>query len=180
MHLMIDLETLGLSSQPPLLQIAAATFDPMGEGVIAEFNAHVDPQSCLDLGTRIEWGTIEWWLKQSDEARSVITSAYRISITHAMQDLTGFCRINGVRFAWSHGLSFDIPIISAYARRLNIKEPWSYKDVRDTRTLFDLVDIDVWETAKSVSGPTHDAVIDVRKQVLAVQAAHRRLKGGTG
>ncbi len=177
---MIDLETLGLSSQPPILQISAATFDPMGSGCIAEFNIHVDPQSCIDLGTRLEWGTVEWWLKQSKDAQDVITSAYRVAVGHAVRDLFDFAKQQKVEHAWSHGLSFDIPIISAYARRLGIKEPWSYKDVRDTRTLFDLVEIDVWEAANGVSGPTHDAVVDVRRQVIAVQTAYRSLKGGTG
>lgn len=180
MHLMIDLETLGTSSQPPLLQISAATFDPMGEGWFAEFNIHVDVQSCLDLGTRIEWGTIEWWLKQSDEARRNVLNANRQPIRDCVVSLFLFAKAHRVKYVWSHGLSFDIPIISAYARRLDIREPWSYKDVRDTRTLFDLVNINVWEAANSVSGPTHDAVVDVRKQVIAVQTAYRSLKGGTG
>lgn len=36
---------------------------------------------------------------------------------------------------WSHGASFDIPLLDVAARRVNTVLPWRHLNVRDTRTL---------------------------------------------
>lgn len=73
MHLMIDIETLSTAVDAAITQIGLAPFridgtDPLEDGVLI----NVDPQSCIDLGMRVDWSTTHWWMMQSREARDAL------------------------------------------------------------------------------------------------------------
>jgi hypothetical protein len=176
MDAMLDLETLGTSSQPALLQMALVMFDPNENELNASFNMHIDPQSCINVGANVQWDTIKWWLGQSEEARGrVIKATDRTPIGGVMLQAYEFLKTNKVNRIWSHGATFDIPIVSAYARRLQMQDPWKFWSARDTRTLFDLYGSDPSKTAV-VEGPSHDALVDAKKQAIGVQIAWKAVK----
>lgn len=171
-HCMLDLETWGTRSGCAIRSIGAVAFDPSQAGLGAEFYANVDGESCLDAGLRIEAGTAEWWESQSPEARAHLRDN-PLPLREALAQFSSFWRMNSVTFVWGHGASFDPPILEAGFRAAGAPVPWKFWDIRDTRTLFDLAGVSLKNFPRA--GTHHNALDDAKHQVLAVQAAYKKL-----
>jgi hypothetical protein len=59
-------------------------------------------------------------------------------------------------------------------RQLGLRSPWSYGDVRDTRTLFDITGVSLRDK-KYKTSTTHKAVEDAEHQAIVVQDAYMKL-----
>ena len=70
---------------------------------------------------------------------------------------------------WSHGSIFDIVIVENICRHFQQAVTWKFWEVRDTRTLFDLANIEVKIQGK------HNALTDAIAQSKAVQTAYKKL-----
>jgi len=73
---------------------------------------------------------------------------------------------------WSHGASFDIPILDYALRAASIKTPWAYNSVRDTRTLFSISPPEKIENELK-----HSALADAVAQAKMVQSSWRKING---
>ena len=138
---MIDLETLATSSDAAILTIGAVKFDPFGrehqEADMDSFYVRVDLDSCDEIGLVTNDDTIAWWANQSKAAQEeAFSENNRIHIRDAFDQLYKFCW--GAKRVWSNGAAFDIPICETVYKRLNKAVPWSFWQVRDVRTAFDL------------------------------------------
>lgn len=89
-HMMLDLETMGNKSNSVILSVGAVMFD-IETGEIGEyFYERIEFQSALDVGLKINADTVEWWMKQSDEARAQLFEKPRHDIKKSPR---GFLRI---------------------------------------------------------------------------------------
>jgi hypothetical protein len=194
MHLMIDLETLSTAGDAAIAQIGLAPFWIDGEGLAAEgLQINVDPQSCIDLGFRIDWSTLHWWMMQEQDAREALPLPGKgVPIGEALVQVGDYIRKlqtmegGGRIYVWSNGATFDIPILGHAFRLLGMKEPWGYQDARDTRTLSMLA----LNAIKPKAVVKHRALDDAVAQVLWVQNMWREawpnrvstgpLPGGSG
>jgi DNA polymerase III epsilon subunit-like protein len=78
MNVTFDLETLGNTSQAPIVQIAAVLFDNRGR-VLESVNLKADLKT-IPQGFVVDFDTLKWWFSQSDFAiKSVMTMG---SLTH--------------------------------------------------------------------------------------------------
>ena len=169
---MIDMETLSTSPNCVILTIGAVRFDPRGEGVVErlelrptieeqteQFNRHIDPD------------TVAWWGQQSEGAmEEALGDQGRISYRDALEQLRKFCwNRNAV---WSNGATFDIVVAENAFRQVDIKTPWNFWAIRDTRTLFDIAKVKLSDGGHSTS---HKAVEDCERQVAVVQMAYKKL-----
>ncbi len=174
-HLMIDLETLSLEKNATIIQIGAVAFDPDGVNLIDKREWTVNSMGCLMIGSHTDPGTINWWKEQSPEAQAAVSAA-AVPIRTAMRALTEFCvEADAGHGVWSHGASFDLPIIEWYAARLGIVLPWSYRAHRDTRTLFWVARAAGWVPEKR-EGVAHTAGDDALAQAREVCSAIQFLK----
>lgn len=176
-HVMIDTETLGFTPGCSILTLGAAVFNPedwRNEENMQYFYVRIHRQSCLNLGLKEEQSTLDWWDKQSEEARyEVFGHPDRVTITEA---LALFDRWLGefpsqIR-PWSHGVGFDIPIIEHAYRRAGKFIPWNYFNALDTRTIY-------WKAGFLYRDPRlvqpkipHHALEDAIAQAKTVQKAH--------
>ncbi|HAO2825496.1 TPA: exonuclease, partial [Escherichia coli] len=71
-HLMIDLETMGTNTNAPIVVIGAVFFDPQTGEIGPVFYIVISLTDAMNTGAVPDGGTIEWWLKQSSEARAAI------------------------------------------------------------------------------------------------------------
>src|SRR5574343_375905 len=74
---MVDLETLGNGNSAVILSIGACKFLPHGQGVDIHaphrFEVFVDPQSCVDIGMKMDVSTVLWWMEpERGEARDAL------------------------------------------------------------------------------------------------------------
>ena len=175
---MIDLETLATSTDATILTIGAVKFDPFGKDIeepaMDSFYVKVDVDSCDELGLVSNDDTIAWWAQQSKEAQAeAFEGDDRIHIREAMDRLYKFCW--GAKRIWSNGAAFDIPICETAYKRLNKAIPWSFWQVRDVRTAFDL--------GINPHRPpvlAHHALQDAWNQAVGVQNVYKRLRTASG
>lgn len=181
-HLMVDLETMGSGPDAPIVSIGAVYFDPSTGNTGAEFYQVVSLESSMSFGMKPDASTIQWWLKQSSEARSAILVDEAMGLRETLELLADFIAENAANGShtvqlWGNGCSFDNVIIRrAYALT---ETPFSvpFWNDRDVRTMVEL--------GKSVGinprfdipfeGDMHNALSDARHQVKYVSAIWQRL-----
>jgi DNA polymerase III epsilon subunit-like protein len=174
---MIDLETLATSPNASVLTIGAVRFDPFGDDLknptCKKFYVKVDIDSCNELNLDVNDDTIAWWGQQSKEAQEeAFSTDGRIPVREAFEQLYKFCW--GAKRVWSHGASFDTVICENIFRKINKAVPWSFWEVRCTRTLFD---IGINPTRPPVL--KHHALEDAWNQAVGVQNVFKTLKCST-
>ncbi|HAU6300187.1 TPA: exonuclease [Citrobacter freundii] len=181
-HLMVDMETMGNSPDAPIVSIGAVFFDPSTGNTGAEFYRVVSLESSMSFGMKPDASTIQWWLKQSSEARSAILIDEAMGLRESLELLADFIAENAANGShtvqlWGNGCSFDNVILRrAYALT---ETPFTvpFWNDRDVRTMVEL--------GKSVGinprfdipfeGDMHNALSDARHQVKYVSAIWQRL-----
>jgi hypothetical protein len=175
--LMLDLETMGTRAGCQIVSIGAVTFDSTRIGSKAYFVCKLGNQK-IDYGLKVDQATETWWALQSEAARAVFRDPAALDLKTALVQFQVWYSQHmrhGVRI-WSHGASFDPPILEHALRACGMVPPWSYHNLRDTRTLFDLAGIDIRRYRKANH---HNAEADCLAQIAAVQDALRILQRST-
>lgn len=177
-HIMIDLETLATTIDANVLTIGALKFDPKqdytnwtwGDFPTEQvFYRRIDPETGTAIGLKNDDETIGWWAKQSDEVKAeAFSDEHRYSIDEVFRDFYKFC-ITG-KYFWAQGVAFDTVICEQVFKKLNRGAPWMFYNLRDTRTLFDLVDP---QMPKALH---HHALFDCWRQTIGVQNVYRKLQ----
>jgi DNA polymerase III epsilon subunit-like protein len=175
--IMIDLETLDVLPTATILTIGAVKFDPFGEDVTEpkceKFYVRVDVDSCDRIGATVSQSTLDWWASQEQAAQDeAFDPNGRIPIEDAMAQLYKFCW--GAKRVWSHGAGFDVTILEWYFRKIGKAIPWSFWEVRDTRTIFDL--------GINPNRPPvlkHHALEDAWNQAVGVQNVFKTIRSST-
>jgi DNA polymerase III epsilon subunit-like protein len=169
-HTMIDLETLGTRPGCAIFSLGAVKFDPDIGQQGPTFYSVIHLKSCYDVGLRADPDTVYWWLGQSKEAQAALFEN-RITLAATLANFHGY--FQGSERVWSHGATFDVPILEAAYFALKGKPPWTYKQARDTRTLFDLAG--PFERTKPEI--PHHALYDAVAQAKDVCTAWKIVKG---
>lgn len=133
-NITFDLETLGNTSQAPIVQIGAVKFKDSGE-VLDTFIRTIDIPSLNPYNFTCDEETIEFWNKQSQEAfDSVFNVEKVVSIETALQDFFDWIGNPLKYWYWSHA-TFDPPILANSLRKIGNENYLPFKQQRDIRTL---------------------------------------------
>jgi len=172
MDIMLDIETLATSPDAVVLTFGAIKFDPfnpsiqMSDGIY--FRINVDEQ--IDLGRRVDEGTVDWWGTQSAEVREeALGETDRVSLEDFTKALNKF--VVGATRIWAQGPVFDIVILENLYRQIGKPAPWQYYSIRDSRTLLKALGDD-----RKGGALLHNALADAVSQAGAVQSAVNRHK----
>lgn len=174
LDIMIDIESLDTSPNCVILTIGAVSFNPKGMGIVEKLELRPTIEEQTEKYNRvINDDTLRWWSEQSPEAlEEALGDRGRISYSDCMDQLYKFCWNR--RSIWSHGSSFDVVAMESAFRNLDIRIPWPYHSVRDTRTLFEIAGVSLKDKKYSTK-TTHKAIEDAEHQALVVQDAYRKL-----
>jgi len=163
---MIDIETLSTTNDAVILTIAAQSFDPFGLGYLdRHYYARITLESQEDR--IIDDNTIEWWATQPEAQLEAFDENNRVDLNTALEEL--------YKLAWQHdkiwaqGPTFDINILEHAYRSRDLKQPWQYYKIRDSRTLFSL-----WPDCPKPPA-SHHALEDCRRQIELVQMTLKHL-----
>jgi len=127
-HVMIDIETLGTRPGDIILSIGAVKFDANGLG--EEFYVTINPESSKAIGLRAQKSTLEWWDKQSPEAKAAAFKG-EFSIEAALLKLTMWMPPKDVSRVWGNGPSAaDIRAMSTDTRPLSTDTRLLSADIR--------------------------------------------------
>ena len=169
-HMMIDIETLGTDPGAVIMSMAAVPFSLDGKRKEGKLWT-IDIQSQLDEGLFISGETLTWWIGQKPEllSRQVKDS---VPLRHALARFAQYIETERSSSLWSHGSTFDIPILGMAYRIVDFNVPWSYRGVRDTRTLFWLARLKGWDPVYAETpNDKHDPKADAHRQITQVLAA---------
>ena len=168
--IMIDLETMGVIPESAILVISAVAFEPLRR-YSQDPNFTVDQLEILELRVDLESQenrfidekTLQWWGKQD---AAVIDDMFgdhgRISLHTALEQLTRFVWNKGR--IWAQGIAFDIPILENAYKQCGMSVPWNYWQIRDSRTVLDLVQVDL-------PPASHNSTEDCVRQIIGLQEA---------
>ncbi|MBJ8393109.1 3'-5' exoribonuclease [Citrobacter cronae] len=181
-HLMVDMETMGNSPDAPIVSIGAVFFEPSTGNTGAEFYQVVSLESSMSFGMKPDASTIQWWLKQSSEARSAILVDEAMGLLETLELLADFIAENAANGShtvqlWGNGCSFDNVILRRAYALTDTPFTVPFWNDRDVMTMVEL--------GKSVGinprfdipfeGDMHNALSDARHQVKYVSAIWQRL-----
>lgn len=171
LHVMIDIETLGIENCP-IIQIAACKFDWTGK-IYSTFSKCLDFRQQIDLGLKVDKGTLAWW--QSDKARSAIFHSILNQAEEVESVLKAFAKyVAGYERIWSSA-NFDIPLITSLYKKLKLPVPWQYWKCYDVRTIAYLGNVNPKDD-KYASMNTHSALDDCKFQVAYITDAYSNIK----
>lgn len=163
-HCMLDLETLGVSSDAHILSIGAVQFDPAEKELGRTLHIKIDSRP--QLGAAIDASTVLWWMGQSNEARASLLAGERMSLGNALVRLRDF--LFSTQFLWSNGPTFDEVIIRRAFQRCSLEFPVHFAGSRCFRTIRQ-----VGEDRKGLfyqpPEKAHDALEDAIAQARFVQ-----------
>lgn len=135
-HIMLDLETFGTDNDSVICSIGAVEFDIVTGQTGREFYQKIDIQSCLDAGLKVSGQTILWWMKQSDEARRVLSDAKPEHLMVVLQAFREFVNLVGKDSQiWGNSNRFDMGILQTAYQKSFTQIPWDFRRERDVRTL---------------------------------------------
>lgn len=182
-HVMIDLETMGNGHDASITQIGAVAFT---EEVVlpGEFSADVRLASSAAAGLKIDPSTVTWWMEQDGAARAAWLQSQKQAwaLSRALHELEKWLTPLKAEGIWSHGSTFDLPILNNAYRSFGNSPGWNFRDARDTRTLFWLCKLnsfDPWAEDAVEGEVKHKAVDDARRQTRAVIRALAHVRGNT-
>ncbi len=166
-HLMIDLETLGTDPTAPIVAIGAVFFDPQTGELGAEFSATISFESACERRTPSA-STIQWWLKQSDDARAKVVRGKQ-GMFEALDGLHRFIRDNTNVKPWGNGATFDISMLEDCFKCYDMTVPWKFWNIRDVRTVVELGEMKGFSKDDvPFEGTPHVALDDAKHQARYV------------
>ena len=162
---MLDLETCGTGPFAAIIAIGAVVFDLETGQLGRTFLQPVDLGNSMLNGGIIDASTIEWWMKQSDEAKQVFFDERRRGIYDSLMSFSSFITIStdckgGEVKMWGNGSDFDNVILSNAYGRCGIKPPWKFRNNRCYRTVKNLFP----DIPFVPGGTAHNALDDARNQ----------------
>lgn len=165
---MLDIETLGRKPGCTILSIGAVQFDPRGNGYGEKFYSNITIESCRAAGLIEEPETVAWWSTQSAEAKAGFLTNQK-ELANIAYAFSFWWLSLGVENVWCQGAGFDAPLMTEAFERVNVKTPWEFWAVRDTRTAYDLCGFDPKSIVRV--GTYHHALDDCIHQIHCVQTA---------
>ena len=218
-NILIDFETAAKSERAAILSIGAVPFvlpsenilfiDPVTGGNLifsdvlrrdcGEFFTTINATSCVMEGMEFDQDTVNWWSRQSPEAKSQFSSDTNslMNVEQAFIALINFIRSIKQKYEcdiciWTQGTDFDIPKLRYCCTRIaEISEdnlPWRYNAVRDARTyvleglalLFGRKPVkeaykDIPDNPEAASLVTHDVLSDCYKSIWSVTQVNQML-----
>jgi inhibitor of KinA sporulation pathway (predicted exonuclease) len=168
---MVDIETLGTEPGAAILSIGACAFDPDPEtdDIGDRVKISVDLESCQAAGLHIDADTLQWWLRQSDAARYVLSGG--IGLNDALGEFAAWLRDVDADEVWANSPKFDAAHLEHAADAVDVSLPWAYYELRDVRTIRALpgaVDLEH-------EGTDHDALDDAIHQAREVAETLRAI-----
>lgn len=184
---MVDLETLDteVMDSPQVISIGAVRFrlDVMDdEETIADegrlFYARLNLAEQEENGRSASDDTIDWWSKQSSEAREVFFEEEE-DVLRALTRFKDFCK--GSKYLWGNGNMFDNTIMRDLHDDYGMQYPvrfWEDLDMRTLKRTWNLICNAVSNKKLPTNeGVAHNALDDAKIQVLQCQKMFQDLKG---
>ena len=161
-HMMLDLETLGVLPGCPIISIGAVMFNIETNTLGQQFYVPIHEEQ-IGWGLHAEEATLEWWKTQSEEARRVFTDPKRMYLPEALALFIVWAKGQPNDFClWANGADFDPPILRRALANVEYPCPWDFWNVRCYRTIKNLRP----DIKMKKFGEAHHALADATAQAV--------------
>ena len=175
-HFMLDIETLGNTSNAAVVQLGVVAFDPDTGIIEVPYSVDIDPHP----KSTMDFSTIKWWMGQSDEAREAVFSGRRVSPEEGLEHLNTYIH----KFSdetvgykvWSKPSTFDLVILENLYRNCGMTQPWAHWNTRCLRTLIDNAKLP--RNEEGVPEVAHEAGYDAEAQAKTAIKCFKKLDNG--
>lgn len=168
-HMMIDLETLATSANAVVVSVGACVFT--SEDIVRSQYWVLDVKEQMRKGRAVAPDTIEWWMRQSDQARGVFQTPHtlRTPLDVFATQFRDFFSGEPMRL-WGNGADFDLAIMIDLFQRHGLRyvEEWKYYNHMCYRTFNQLFNC---KNAVVRTGVHHHALDDAEHQARCVIAS---------
>lgn len=132
-HVMIDFETWSTLPNAAPRSLGAVCFTT--EGLTGEeFYVNIDEADVKEKGLHFLQSTIDWWSKQSDEARQILDVEPN-SLLDALTKFSYWVRSTGGSYLYGNGADFDNPILKMCYEAIDADFPFKPYNGRCYRTI---------------------------------------------
>jgi len=192
-QIMVDIETLGTSSNAFIIQIGACVFNISTGEILSQFNMCTDLSKESEI--KIEGSILDWWI--SDPTRlSTLSNLFKntdgkLSNKDLMEEFYHWIlKVQGIymiKNMWGNGTTFDNVIIKNSFIKYGLCYPIGYRNDMDMRTIIALAsDISGEESQDFVKRnclpedqlTNHNALSDAINQAHVVTCAYNIIKHG--
>lgn len=185
-HVMCDLETLGTVPGCSVLSIGCVEFFPELGRTGSEFYSIVNTTSCEEAFLETDASTVEWWGKQSPEAREVLDlcATGGPTLEEALNKhnawLQSLAPAKEILF-YGNGADFDNPILRVAYAAAKVKPYAGGYGGRCYRTLKNLEELFGSEfrfhKIERGAGVHHNALDDAKAQAIHLMRNVARIRG---
>lgn len=180
-HIMVDIETLGISTDATIVQIAAVNFNIKTGEVHSTFNEIQDIGEIESMS--VEGNTLQWWLETNPKLLSkLITNPTTSNLLKKFHSWLSSQGDKSSRYMWGNGILFDNNIIRHQLGSAGLDYPINYDKDRDVRTILQLAADKLNITVTELKNMTrdhslvdHDAINDVHNQIYSVVFAYNTI-----
>lgn len=172
-HIMIDIETLSTDVDAIICAIGACAFNPFTKVIDIDNSFYFPIAWAKQLEYRhLSVDTCKWWLSESTTqlAKNELLIGVK-TLPTVLHDFKAWCYNYDPEgknlIVWSKSSMFDFPILHHAFKQAAIFTPWSFRNVRDSRTIVELVhdkDTEFEFSYNNINTP-HNALNDVIKQI---------------
>lgn len=163
-YVMVDLETLGTAPGCQIVSIGAVEFEPRNGELGREFYQVIRMAEQETFGLHTSKSTVDWWDKQSEEAKKIFFDPQAVYIGAALSGFHAWLPDNAL--VWGNGADFDNAILAAAAHLLSHGPLWKPYNSRCYRTVKNLAPhIQLVRT-----GQHHNALDDAKSQAHHLMA----------
>ncbi len=166
--IMLDIETLGLEPGATVLSVGAVAFRRDGT-ILSTFESNISVESSVEHGLTADPKTAKWWAQQGTEARAEAFTGSDSLYAEAVLFARWFQSIEPA-YCWAQG-DMDYRVWGHAMRAAGTPEPWEFRQLRDTRTAYDVLGFDKHSFEETRQGVAHNALDDAKHQVRALCAA---------
>ncbi len=186
LHVMIDMETLGLRPGSVITEIGAVAFRiEQGRVTEREVDSRVwvlDVEDSLARGFVVDGGTLRWWLERGDPP--VVPRGGGMAVAAALAEFHRWGELvtspdnrGAVAYVWGNGASFDLALLAEAYARVGMRPWWRFTRERCFRTFAAMFhDVEEWDGRAA----KHGALEDARCQVAHVARVLEGLEGAVG
>lgn len=169
-QLMLDLETMGDTSDAAIVSIAAVQFNIETGETGKTFYERVDLENSMANGGKASARTIKWWLMQNESAKIEFLKS-GLPLVKVLDGL--IYNFHSGAEVFSKGPAFDMPILKNAFANTHLHYPFNHRLERCVRTYISLNP----ELANAIpfEGIPHHALHDCYHQIKQVCAVHQSL-----
>lgn len=160
-HVMVDFETWSTMPNAAPRSIGAVVFTSAGL-TGEEFYINIDEADVKNLGLHFLQSTIDWWSKQSVEAREALEVDKQTLLT-ALTKFSQFVRETNGQYLWGNGADFDNPILRSCYEAIEADMPFKPYNGRCYRTVKGCKGVPKMDAR---CGTHHNALDDAKSQAV--------------